>query len=144
MKTKICMKCRQRKPVRMFYKHPQMADGHLGKCKTCTKKGVRENYQATIKDRHAYERRRWKDPDRRKYVVGAQKRNRERYPGKYRARYVISNALRDGRLVRKPCKKCGTTKNVQAHHKDYRKPLEVDWLCFKCHREDEHGQLVLI
>lgn len=29
---------------------------------------------------------------------------------------------------------CGTSEKVHAHHHDYAKPLEVRWLCFRCHK----------
>ena len=37
-----------------------------------------------------------------------------------------------GRIFKKPCKVCGDL-NVEAHHEDYSKPLDVVWLCHKHH-----------
>lgn len=39
---KRCFKCFEEKKVDEFYKHKMMGDGHLGKCKECTKKDVKE------------------------------------------------------------------------------------------------------
>ena len=50
MPNKICFKCGQSKPLDDFYKHAQMGDGHLNKCKECNKKDVKDNYEKNILD----------------------------------------------------------------------------------------------
>jgi hypothetical protein len=40
---KSCFKCGIEKEITEFYKHKQMSDGHLNKCKYCTKKDVFNN-----------------------------------------------------------------------------------------------------
>ncbi len=40
-----------------------------------------------------------------------------------------------GKLKPQPCQTCGTTANLQRHHPDYSKPLEIQWLCKKHHLE---------
>lgn len=54
---------------------------------------------------------------------------------KIQARKAVNHAIEAGRLSSRPCQKCGGTLNLQAHHHDYSKPLDVEWLCSKCHGE---------
>ncbi len=117
-----------------------MADGRLNKCKECAKKDTKQSYEASG-GRAEYEHMRARSPERREREKVYNKRRRERHPEKYKARAAVGNALRDGRLTKKPCENCGDPK-VQAHHEDYARPLDVKWLCFKCHREGEHGHTV--
>ena len=55
-----------------------------------------------------------------------------REPEKTKARKAVRRALESGRLVRQACGRCGNHK-AEAHHPDYSKPLEIEWLCRKCH-----------
>jgi len=67
----------------------------------------------------------------RKYYL----RNKERLRPHKRAYKVFHYALKTGFIVRATfCFKCGIkSKRLDAHHPDYSKPLEVVWLCKKCH-----------
>lgn len=138
---KTCFKCKVRQPISEFYRHAKMRDGHLNKCKTCTKTDVQERYQL-VGGRPKYEQQREKKPKRKADKSASVRKYRLRHPLEYKARNAVSNAVRDGRLIRQPCEVCGTTERVQAHHHDYTKPLDVNWLCFQHHREDEHGQTI--
>jgi hypothetical protein len=140
--VKTCFKCGQEKPLSEFYEHPGMADGHLGKCKECAKRDARENYANKRKQYSEYERQRFKKPERKAATLATQRRRRAAHPEKEAAYNAVHRALRSGKLKRQPCKYCGSP-DTQAHHADYSKPLEVEWVCFKCHREHEHGQTVV-
>lgn len=50
---------------------------------------------------------------------------------KHEARWKVSRALASGKLLKNPCA-CGSM-DVEAHHSDYSKPLDVLWLCRGCH-----------
>jgi hypothetical protein len=138
---KECFKCKETKPIDAFYKHPQMADGHLGKCKECAKRDVKAHYER-IGGNAKYERERFQRPERKASVAKCMRAMRAREPIKFKAWGAVSYAVRTGKLIKQPCKLCASTVRVQAHHHDYTKPLDVEWLCFKCHREHAHGQTI--
>lgn len=50
METKVCFKCGRELPLSSFYKHPRMGDGHLNKCKDCTKADVSRDYDRNIQN----------------------------------------------------------------------------------------------
>lgn len=128
----ICFKCKLEKPISDFYKHPQMANGHLGKCKDCTKKDSRKNSR-TEKTRDR-ERVRNSTEKRRNHIFKTSQNWRKNNPEKYFAHNKLNNAVRDGKIEKpKKCEECESESNIHAHHNDYSKPLDVVWLCPKCH-----------
>lgn len=74
----------------------------------------------------------------------ALKRARDKFillnPQKHKAHLMVSNAVRDGRLVKLPCEVCGSVTRIHGHHDDYSKPLDVVWLCPR-HHSQRHREL---
>ena len=62
--VKQCFKCRQVRPLSEFYCHPHMGDGHLNKCKFCTKLDVRLNRAKRADYYIAHDRERSGRPER--------------------------------------------------------------------------------
>lgn len=137
---KQCFKCSQFKELSDFYKHPGTRDGHLNKCKKCTRSDSKARYDdPESRERiRLYDKMRFKLPERKAKILNYQRERRRRDPEKYIARYYVSQAVKNGALVKQPCAVCGSKKS-QAHHLDYSRPLDVVWLCFFQHRT-EHGQ----
>jgi len=145
---KRCFKCGVEKPISEFYRHPMMADGHLGKCKACACKDVSENIRLKKLDPNwiAKERDRCRKKTKRARSLGLCQESPEKrkqrvldwevkYPHKRKAQYAAGNAYRDGRLVKpKSCHHCGKSRvRLQKHHPDYNFPLVVEWVCCPCH-----------
>lgn len=142
-----CKTCGAEKPATDFYQY----DGRpMSTCKECVKFKVRANRAANIDRYREYDRQRAFRPDRvaaRKAYQEQVKRDpvkaaeggktskawRVRNPPKRNAQIAAGNAVRDGRLEKQPCVRCGATERIQAHHEDYSKPLDVMWLCRPCH-----------
>jgi hypothetical protein len=101
---------------------------------------VRQNYQNNHDYYLKYESRRNQTTRRRAQWPNQVKRQRARNPEKYKARQIVGNAIRDSRLSKQPCAVCGSIDRLEAHHNDYSAPLNIQWLCFKHHREVAHGE----
>jgi len=56
------------------------------------------------------------------------------YPTRQRARDAVRRAINRGEIIRPDkCQDCGLPGKIEAHHADYFKPLEVEFLCLRCH-----------
>lgn len=126
---KKCFKCNIEKPLSDFYKHSQMADGHLNKCKECAKLDVHSHRHnsASREKILAYDRARGN-----RQGTAYLKQYRTKYPNKYKSHTMVNNAIRGKKLFRMPCEICGIDE-THAHHDDYLKPLNVRWLCAAHH-----------
>ena len=130
MQTKICFKCGCEKTISEFYRHSQMKDGYLNKCKECTKADSTKHRWDNIEKIRKYDRERGSRQTQ-EYI----KEYRHKYPKKVKATTMVNNAIRNGKLFKEQCDVCGTTENVEAHHEDYAKPLNVRWLCSAHHKQ---------
>lgn len=132
MSEKRCAHCGQVKPLSAFHKRKRSPDGLQASCIECrcnmSRDYGREYQRARMAKDPAGFRKRWRekskvdrmDPVKRKKIY---------------ARWTVYDAVRKGKLVRQPCRGCGVA-DVQAHHHDYAKPLEVEWLCVACHSKE--------
>ncbi len=143
---KKCLKCKTKQSVNSFYRHAKMLDGHLNICKTCTKNRIAK-YRLENKEKiNEYDRNRpnkkqrlENDKIRRRFRpddfdLNRTRRFRTKYPLKTKAHRITSYAISKGKLIKMPCEICGS-KDVQAHHENYEKPLDVMWLCVDHHAE---------
>lgn len=130
---KQCFKCQRELPIDEFYVHPRMADGHLGKCKECTKKDARayaRTHRADCNERQKnwHQRHRVEMRDKLAHWRSA---HRERS----RSYCQVHRAIGTGKVSRPAaCQECGATVRLHAHHSDYTKPLDVRFLCPLCHK----------
>jgi ribosomal protein S27AE len=139
VRSKECFKCKTVKPLAEFYKHSAMGDGHLNKCKECTKKDVGAHRANNIDRIRAYDRQRANRPERRASNLAITNAWRAEDRRRGRAHCQVARAITKGILVRAPCERCGNPKSV-AHHEDYDFPLAVTWLCQPCHKQ-RHKEL---
>lgn len=117
MNTKRCFKCGEEKLLSEYYLHPRMADGHLNKCKACARK-----------DASAH---RAENPGA---VLATRLRMAEKNPSKRNANRCVEAAIDAGEMsAPSECSGCGAEARLSAHHHDYTKPLDVVWVCPKCH-----------
>lgn len=147
MQSKTCWRCETSKPVNLFYTNKAIPSTGLDAvCKECSRALARERYQKNKTAGRARVRTYYQD-NRTKIAVRqkntARRRGAKWYaanPEKYRARAYLNYYVRKGDII-KPvnCTQCHEIKPLEGHHEDYKKPLDVNWLCRKCHEYRHHG-----
>jgi hypothetical protein len=147
---KACNTCHATLPLEAFHRNSRRLDGHEHRCKACANAYKRQHaakpearlHKAIYRLTNVEKFNRWsaayraKHPDR---VLATRHRYVEQNAEKRKARTAVSNAIRDGKLVRLPCGVCGA--KAEAHHADYSKPLDVVWLC-KRHHSRIHASIL--
>jgi hypothetical protein len=151
MENKTCPRCNGSKPSQDFYAGDRT-------CKECRKAAVRKNRADKLEYYRSYDAMRFQRDQYRRQANDARAatpEGRERAK-RYRAKWLANNqekraahslvqyALKSGKLVKPDtCEDCGSPpygkKGLHAHHDDYLRPLEVNWLCPKCHVSRHNG-----
>lgn len=137
---KACFKCGEERHIDEFYVHSRMADGHLNKCKSCTKKDASEHRLINVAKIREYDRARAKSNKRKvmhSRIISEWRRN---HPDRRAAQIALGNAVRRGDVVPWPvCAIPECNGKPEAHHPDYSRPLDVVWLC-SAHHKQAHAQ----
>ena len=133
---KVCQRCSISKPASEFQKHRKYKDGLGPWCKGCVsswQKARRQDNPVLVRSQA-----------RKRYHTGcsrgrtwAYRKRTKRTPkdARYHARRILRNAMRRGEIERwGQCERCGTGR-TEGHHADYSRPLDVEWLCRRCHAE---------
>ena len=91
---KKCFICKEVKPLTEYYKHSAMADGHLNKCKECTKEYVKKYRVSNIEKVRAYDRERGKRPKRRMLIKLKNKRRCARDKNYTKCHNAVTRAVK--------------------------------------------------
>jgi hypothetical protein len=63
------------------------------------------------------------------------RRDKEKFPEKMYARYLVRQAIRLGKLIPlTECEICYEKDEIEAHHPDHSRPFLLLYLCTNCHR----------
>lgn len=172
--SKQCSRCHEIKPIHEFSLDKGGSDGHRTDCKACRRAYRKRYYQANrtkvqakarayrarnleasrerCRQYRRKHRERLGEQNRRYYrahakgIIARNRQYQDENPERYAAHRAVASAIRRGDLIRLPCAHCGSPDNIDAHIEDYSKPLDVVWLCRRCHsrlhaaeREHEHA-----
>lgn len=124
---KKCSKCRLIKELEDFPPSRKGSMGTLAYCKPC-----HADYQRELRRKGRLSMRKVKtesDPSRLHEWAA-------KNPEKVKAHALVRKEIRKGGMERPSlCPKCGRDRDIIAHHEDYSKPLDVEWMCRLCHND---------
>jgi hypothetical protein len=131
--AKLCPGCQRFLPRSTFARCVGRSDGFQYECTECRRRRYEANREAILAANRARQKANPKaNAERhRRY----RESNREAVRRRARATAAVKYAIKAGRLVRPTwCPKCGSDEHaIHSHDPDYDRPLEVVWLCQRCH-----------
>lgn len=131
---KACFRCHSEKPLSEFYPHPRMADGHLNKCRACTKADTAARRAAKPEAVKAGIQA-WRSANAERMRAGMRDHYRRNKPS-----YLVRNLNREQRAVgvmsndivarltdlqKGRCACCGRDLKETGHHVDHVLPLAL-------------------
>jgi hypothetical protein len=119
-----CNFCRQEQSRLKYLRNREK---RLAQCKAYNQK-----HREKIK---AYQVEWWQTEKAKKACILSHQKYIAKNRDKVNARARLHYALKKGYVKRQPCEVCG--KKAEAHHPDYARPLDVNWLC-RAHHVEEH------
>jgi hypothetical protein len=130
VRVMICRKCEVDKPTAEFYFRKDNGK-HRAECKVCCNERGSVYYTLNRHKMNAKSRE-WAANNKQKRYEAHKRQD----PLKLKARYIVSNAIAQGKLTRPQyCQSCVMPGKLEAHHDDYSQPLSVRFLCRGCHKK---------
>lgn len=130
---KRCRVCGSEKPLAAFNRNAKSRDGRDSLCRDCNRQRQREYRRLNPQKQREWEERN-REASKAKHVQRKRRwlaENRE----KHLAHVAVSKAVKRGTITRPDaCERCGRNGRVEAHHRDYSRRFDVQWLCGSCHR----------
>jgi len=125
-----CKKCGKDRQIIIDFYHWDKS----GKCKSCLRQISRDTYRRNPEGRLRKQRAK-------KVENAARVKNKYNEDPEYRkkalARAKARYALKTGKIIKPSvCEvDCCNSTDIVIHHYDYDRPLDVMWVCFKCHHK---------
>lgn len=128
--AKTCRRCGVERPLTEFNRNRRERDGMQRTCRKCQLEVNRD----------------WRERNPEK-ARAASRRYQARHPAPRassrdvrRVHSALARAVRAGTVLKpSACSVCSSNGRIEAHHEDYGKPLEVRWLCPRCHQRVHAG-----
>ena len=135
-----CPTCKEDKSTSLFYPAKERFSGYRSRCKECERIDYRKRRKRSRtvfveKDKRYYKKHKNR-------LLEKRKRMNALHRFESSARSKLRYAVKIGNIIKpNKCSSCDTvTAFLEAHHDDYRKPLDIRWLCRYCHRYHHQGK----
>ncbi len=132
-----CSTCGLFRVEAFFYYDSRTPNRLKSQCKKCHKEcniRTRDTINARRINRESMRRRRKIDPEKYRKRDREASRKRNKKTPAIMARQRLNSAVMAKKItVPSRCSECNGRHKLTAHHGDYSKPLNVEWLCYECH-----------